>query len=388
MTATQSNAERNGDVGQVCAMRLFLVRKLIGLRARATIARMAVCSRTIALLLQCPKCRTSGALRPCDSWIKCSQCSAAFSANAGIIDFVAGESDTALNVTAYDQQKAVSLDASLSLFRHLKRLSMGLIPDRLGTVLEIGAGTGLLTLGLVADSDFERAVVTDISPDMLAVCRARLDQNAKDKRSRITLATFSGKEQIFAPGQYDICLGSSVLHHVLDYTALLEIVRRALKSGGVAVFTEPGAPFHEALTLAMSDAIISLVASGARSEPLSLLAAWVEQTRFRLRTDPEDLAHLEDKHIFRREQLQNAASRAGFSGFSMRPLTHDPLGDHAARNYLRELGIPENTSTQFMPLYEQYAKYHFRHMSQADMSEMYLLVFTSDAKTAAPVSAT
>jgi hypothetical protein len=56
--------------------------------------------------------------------------------------------------------------------------------------------TGLLTLGLVADSDFERAVVTDISRAMLAVCEAIVDQTTNDKQSRITLATFSDGEHL------------------------------------------------------------------------------------------------------------------------------------------------------------------------------------------------
>jgi hypothetical protein len=72
-------------------------------------------------------------------------CDATFQAPAGIVDFVSGRSDTALDVAAYDEQKAVSLEASTDLFLHLKRLANGIIPDHLGTVLEIGAGTGLLT---------------------------------------------------------------------------------------------------------------------------------------------------------------------------------------------------------------------------------------------------
>jgi ubiquinone/menaquinone biosynthesis C-methylase UbiE len=275
----------------------------------------------------------------------------------------------------YDLQKRVSLDASLSLFRTLKHKSSGLIQDRLGTVLEIGAGTGLLTLGMITDSDFEHAVITDISSDMLAVCRERLKQVPSYKMLRTILATFSGGEQVFSPAQYDICLGSSILHHVLDYVALLETVRKALKPGGAAIFTEPGAPFHEALTLAMADALVSFLASHNASEALFDLARWIEHTRFRLRTNPAELAHLEDKHIFQPHDLRKACAQAGFSSLSMRPLIDDPLGQHAARNYLRELGIPDNMSAQFMPLYERHAKHHFRKLSNDDMCEMYLLAF-------------
>src|SRR4051794_34910285 len=116
---------------------------------------MSMSHSGIGLLLQCPKCQAPRSLGADNGRVTCSRCHASFTKKADIIDFVAGASDTSLNVMEYDLQKRVSLDASLSLFRTLKHTSSGLIQDRLGTVLEIGAGTGLLTLGMITDSDFE-----------------------------------------------------------------------------------------------------------------------------------------------------------------------------------------------------------------------------------------
>lgn len=324
-------------------------------------------------LLRCPQCG-AGSLRFART-VDCQNCAASFAAPAGIIDFVAGRSDTALDVAEYDQQKAVTLAASLNLFRHLKTIAGDIIPDHLGTVLEIGAGTGMLTLAMVAESDFDRAVITDISPAMLALCAARLDGVAPQKRERIALATYSGSEPVFAPGQFDLCIANSVLHHVLDDVGLLKTARAALKPSGAAVFIEPGAIFHEALTAAVLDAITSVVASGASTEAFNILAQWTEQTLFRLRSAPTEIAHLEDKHIFRRADLADKARDAGFAGLTILPFTYDPLGLGAMANYLRELHVPDAAAAAFMPIYQRHAAHRFGAVSRDDMSEMYLLAF-------------
>jgi SAM-dependent methyltransferase len=330
-------------------------------------------SGTFGTLLLCPSCRSPESIYFQETAAICSRCNASFSTLGGIIDFVAGQSDTALDVREYDQQKAVSFDASVNMFRSLKQLAGGAIPDNLGNVLEIGAGTGLLTLGMLAESEFDQAVITDISPNMLAVCSARLAEVVGAKRSRVAFATYSGQENIFGDEQYDLCIANSVLHHILDYAGLFRSARTLLKGTGTAIFVEPAAVFHEALTLAMAEAIVSLTGKGSFPDQLRILAAWVEQTRYRLRSAPAELAQFEDKHNFRREDLVREGTAAGFSSITIVPVNYDPLGIHAALNYQRELGIPREFAELIMPAYRRHAEYQFRDVTQADMSEMYLI---------------
>jgi SAM-dependent methyltransferase len=341
----------------------------------STAVRIPRFSEAFGVVLHCPHCRYPNTLELQNNAVTCSRCGIVFAANGGVIDFVAGRSNTALNLGEYDAQKAVSFEHSLRLFSSLKRIAAGAIPEDLGVILEIGAGTGLLTMGMLAQSHFDRAVITDISPSMLALCGSRLSGLEEEKRDRIALVTYSGQEDIFAEGKYDRCIANSVLHHILDYAGLLRSIRKALNNTGSAIFVEPGAVFHEAMTLALAETIVYLVAERRFCDELRILAAWVEQTRFRLRASPAELAQFEDKHNFRREDLMEKGMAAGFSKISIVPATYDPFGEHAALNYMHELGIPPTASAIVMPDYRRYAEYQFRNISQDDMSEMYMIVF-------------
>ena len=331
-------------------------------------------TKHISSMLLCPTCRSPKGIFIQETTAVCYNCDTSYTNRGGVIDFVAGSSDTALDVNEYDQQKTVSFEASVDMFRSLKHIAAGAIPDNLGNVLEIGAGTGLLTLGMLAESKFDQAVITDISPNMLAVTNTRLTEAMSEKdRSKVTLATYSGQENIFGDDKFDLCIANSVLHHVLDYPGLFRSIKKLLKCNGIAIFVDPGAVFHEALTLSLADAIVSLTGEGGFPDQLRILAAWVDQTRWRLRSSPEDLSKFEDKHNFRRNDLIREADAAGFSSTTIVPVGYDHLGVHATLNYQRELGIPKEFSSIIMPAYTRHAEFHFRDVEKGDMSEMYLI---------------
>ena len=331
--------------------------------------------QTFQNLLVCPTCRSLNSLQLNESLVICKSCNSYFEHHNNVIDFVNKKYDTALNTLEYDLQKSVTFEASTNMFCSLKSTGNGALKENLGNVLEVGCGTGLLTLGMLAKSKFTHAVVTDISLNMLSVCRERVNTLMPELKDRITFASYSGKEPIFPDNAFDTCIANSVLHHIFDYSSFLSSTRRLLKSGGVAIFVEPATVFHEALTLSLSDAIVSICAVSPFPYDLRILAAWVEQTRHRLRCSLIELANYEDKHHFSRRDLADKCKISGFSFVAIEPINYDPLGMHAASNYQRELGIPDEFIDLIMPFYQAHAEFHFKDILINDMSEMYFISF-------------
>jgi hypothetical protein len=104
-----------------------------------------------------------------------------------------------------------------------------------------------------------------------------------------------------------------VLHHILEYARIFRSCYDALRSGGVAVFVEPGAVFHEALTLALAEAIVTLAARGEIPRELRIVAAWVEQTRLRLSHRPArwptEIERVKGNHCSHSHQSHQSADR-------------------------------------------------------------------------------
>ncbi len=98
-------------------------------------------------------------------------------------------------------------------------------------VLDIGCGTGNLTLKYVQRGYWVRAV--DISPEMLGVLRAKLDPTALNHVDLRVSDTEEVVANIHTYGTWDIISFSSVLHHLPDYQSVLKRSLQQLRPGGV-----------------------------------------------------------------------------------------------------------------------------------------------------------
>lgn len=106
----------------------------------------------------------------------------------------------------------------------LRALDLGRTAD----VLEIGAGTGTFTEGLIAA--FPRLTAIDISPDLL--------EAARRKAPAARLLCMDAHELDLPAGSFNAVVGCSVLHH-LDWSKALKEFFRVLKPGGIVRFSEP-----------------------------------------------------------------------------------------------------------------------------------------------------
>lgn len=94
-------------------------------------------------------------------------------------------------------------------------------------ILDFGAGTGLLTLGLLPYVTHITAV--DASDEMLRVLADKL--RALGIRNVTTRHCDIGKEPL-PEAEYSLVVSSMVLHHIVDVPRTLSLLRRCLRPGG------------------------------------------------------------------------------------------------------------------------------------------------------------
>jgi len=95
-------------------------------------------------------------------------------------------------------------------------------------ILEIGAGTGLQTIALLAA--FDDVVGIDISQDLLAV--------AQQRAPGASYYAMDAHKPDFPPHSFDAIMGVSILHH-LEWDQALASFRQLLRPGGLVRFSEP-----------------------------------------------------------------------------------------------------------------------------------------------------
>jgi ubiquinone/menaquinone biosynthesis C-methylase UbiE len=105
-------------------------------------------------------------------------------------------------------------------------------------VLEFGSGTSYASEFL--NRVGYRTVALDLDLEMLSLARERMGLDSRLTPQRASYATGDGQRLPFADASFDGVICLNALHHMPDYTAALSEIRRILKPGARATFSEPG----------------------------------------------------------------------------------------------------------------------------------------------------
>lgn len=182
------------------------------------------------------------------------------------------------------------------------------------TVLDVGTGSGTNTI-VPAMTLFPecRIVGTDLSPDLLAMLHGYVRRQGLE--DRVLCVCTDAMADHFRPGAFDVVLGAAILHHLLDPTRALASAFRALRPGGIALFFEP---FDGCAMVRM--ALELILERAPREAPLDpaveqLLRAVSLDYATRAGTDKSapHFRYMDDKWLFNRTWLTDAAREAGFA---------------------------------------------------------------------------
>ena len=95
-------------------------------------------------------------------------------------------------------------------------------------MLEIGAGSGAMSAGLLSRFPQAAIVATDYDPEMVTVAGRALSRWP----GRATVERADATSLPFGDGRFDLVLSCAMLHHVVDWERALSEASRVLKPGG------------------------------------------------------------------------------------------------------------------------------------------------------------
>jgi len=243
-------------------------------------------------------------------------------------------SDRFSTATITDQFKAEAAEyhrryAAADHFEGLFRQAIaeaGVAIPQAPLVLDLGSGSGANSVvpfrRLAPDAWI---VAVDLSGELLALLADYVRREANPER--VTCVRMDAVNPKLTPGVFDLVIGASILHHLDEPDVGIARAGRALKPGGHAIFFEPFAGWA-IVRLALERVLAEAALRKAPLDPV------VEETlrsivrdiavRSHLQRKEIDFSQLDDKWLFARAYVENAAKKAGFTEVRI-----VPLNDHA-----------------------------------------------------------
>lgn len=184
-----------------------------------------------------------------------------------------------LKASKYDSVSAPQVELAKGLFE----LSLDYLPDTHPVLLDIGCGTGHLSLELAGL--FPKSLdCVDISKEMLEVCKNKLQANFPNLKWNL----FENDVESFEPDiKYDAIYSSAAIQWFNDLPLFLAKVKKYLKPGGILAIGTFGEKTLCELRNAYFEATNRQIETDANFLSLNKLTKIFEKSGFK----PEDNAH-------------------------------------------------------------------------------------------------
>jgi ubiquinone/menaquinone biosynthesis C-methylase UbiE len=187
-------------------------------------------------------------------------------------------------------------------------------------ILDLGSGAGNSIFPLLQLCPASFVLASDLSVDLLRLLKSALMEQGLDHR--VALLQLNAEELDFAADSFDVVVGAAILHHLLSPDKTLAGCARILKSGGRAIFFEPFENGNAILGLIYNAILQHALAQTLAPDVRGLLQSLAIDTARRKGRDKSSpiFQHCEDKWLFTRSYVEEAAHRAGFSNCMIYPL--------------------------------------------------------------------
>lgn len=210
-------------------------------------------------------------------------------------------------------------------------------------VLDIGSGSGNSVFAALELLPNARVIANDISPQLLQILLG-IQDTIPALTGRLDAYCFDLAKDFFADACFDLAIGGSILHHMLDPAAALRNVAKWLRPGGKILLFEPleiGAHMMAAIYLSLIDALSQCPDLDPRLLPFFKAMCHDYEARFGIPRVKPWTEHLDDKWLFHPAYLRDMAASIGLTLHSITPTTDDPthLFQNAVRGTLSVAGL-------------------------------------------------
>jgi SAM-dependent methyltransferase len=332
--------------------------------------------------LHCPACKgrlTAISAGGSTEALRCTACERTIQFVDGIADFAG---DPHQGADRYRGDERLDDAGAAALMTGIQTAAGDRWPGFLGDIIEFGCGRGETTQAIASGHRFRSLLVFDTEIGMLQACRARLAALGVGPDRPVTYATFGGDRDIIRDAVADTVIGTALLSGIGDVRAFLAMVHRVLRPGGRAVFVVPNRRYHEAMCMAIAEALVQRRArDGAWPEGKEPVLEVLANTKQLLvhRGDVEFLAGLTERHLFDSEELEDICGELGFAKAEMLPLESDLAGAETIRRTCQQAGAPDSFSEPLCGLAAVAGKPFFTLLGRQDSSKSMLLWLTKAA---------
>lgn len=108
----------------------------------------------------------------------------------------------------------------------------GMLPESAEEVLELGCGTGSLTMILASRYPASRLTIVDGAAEMVELTGARLMDAHPDVAAGARFVASTFEDLRLADATYDLVASNMSLHHIVDKQPFYSSIRAALRPGG------------------------------------------------------------------------------------------------------------------------------------------------------------
>jgi 2-polyprenyl-3-methyl-5-hydroxy-6-metoxy-1,4-benzoquinol methylase len=214
----------------------------------------------------------------------------------------------------YDQMynRTLTADAVSGAVASFRTLCGNLQIGPFRRALEIGCGTGRFTIGMIGSGLVAEALITDASSTFVRLTQRKLAEFLPSIATEVLYGVLNGEDCGNLDGDFDLVVMWAALHHFVNWRELLNKIVGLIGNDGVLIMSEPCVEFSMTVAPLLIAAGTNVNVDKDEKDHVRI-RQFANVLRFRTQQDYPNLAGMEDKHIFRTDDLYRFAKEKGLT---------------------------------------------------------------------------